>query len=346
MTSPVGAPAPYAPRDMRVAIFESGNSGRVIRVDAENVAAHGASLVARTYVHIGAECHVEFPLADGRGSLRAKGFVETCKHVTGVSHVLAIRFETPLDMAAILGDAMPEQTDEDAKRAERGLEVLMLDDHRADRDLLAAVLKTHHVTITPAEHTGAAIDLLRANRFDALLIDYQLEDDTGLSALARMRPEHYEGPIVFLTAETSATIHETLLGAGGEAVLVKPADGALVAATLRQVAAGGPVRPLPQLATINLLDADNADGFVADITRLRDLLRVKQVPAPLRDTCRSVAGSAGGFGMPLVGRAAERALIALDLGASMDSVPLKDLAGTLDAAISAMTSAPDTSSAA
>lgn len=340
MTSSDGAIAPYAPRDMRVAVFESGNSGRVIRVDAENVAAHGASLVARTYVHTGAECHIEFPLADRRGSLRAKGFVETCRHVTGVSHVLAIRFETPLDMAAILGDAMPEQTEADTARAERGLEVLMLDDHRADRDLLAAVLKNHHVTVTPAEHTGAAIDLLRSNRFDALLIDYRLEDDTGVDALARMRPEHYEGPVIFLTAETSGAIHEALLGAGAEAVLVKPADAPLVAATLRQVAAGGRVQPLPQLATINLLDADNAEGFIADITRLRDLLRVKQVPAPLRDTCRSVAGSAVGFGMPLLGRAADRALIALDLGATMDSPPLADLARTLDAAISAMSSAP------
>jgi len=71
--------------------------------------------------------------------------------------------------------------------------------------------------------------------FDALLIDWQLPDGSGLEWLARLRRNHVTTPALVLTARDLLSQRIEGLDSGADDYLVKPFDPAELAARIRSV---------------------------------------------------------------------------------------------------------------
>lgn len=120
------------------------------------------------------------------------------------------------------------------------MRVLVADDVEVMRISLELALKTggHEVAVVA---TGrAALDLLRASRFDAAVLDLWMPDGDGLSVLRQIREEQPALRIFVVTGggprlpiEAAALISEVW---GAERVFIKPFDEAELLAALAEPA--------------------------------------------------------------------------------------------------------------
>ncbi|MEW6514818.1 MAG: PAS domain S-box protein [Pseudomonadota bacterium] len=131
---------------------------------------------------------------------------------------------------------MPQQP---ATHAGQGSEARLLQGHRGARILLAednpinteVVLELLHATgmdVAVAENGRAAVELVRLQHFDLILMDMQMPvmDGTEAARTIRTMPERAAIPILALTANVFAEDRRACLAAGMVDMLTKPVDPA------------------------------------------------------------------------------------------------------------------------
>jgi len=107
-----------------------------------------------------------------------------------------------------------------------GMRILLAEDNPVNQKLARRLLEKrgHHVVIVASGQ--AAVEAVRSEKFDLLLMDIQMPDMDGIEAAARIRQlESGEGvrlPIVAMTAHTTPGDRERCLQAGMDGYLVKP----------------------------------------------------------------------------------------------------------------------------
>jgi signal transduction histidine kinase/ActR/RegA family two-component response regulator len=118
----------------------------------------------------------------------------------------------------------------------QGLCVLILDDDRESRDIVAVHLASRHATVLTAETPAQALDILRQERVDVLLSDIAMPGEDGYSFIKRVRAldaRHASMPAAALTALARDEDRERALSAGFQMHLAKPIDGhSLIAAVV------------------------------------------------------------------------------------------------------------------
>lgn len=141
-------------------------------------------------------------------------------------------------------------------RAAEGTAVFLLDDHRVFTDLLALALETQDdlrcvgVAHTVAEATTTAATVA----FDVAIIDLQLPDGSGLSAVPQLLALRPDARIIVLTAHPRADLARRALEAGAAGFLAKDAPLAEILRAVRAAAAGHPVGGVsaPPAATVRM----------------------------------------------------------------------------------------------
>ncbi len=124
-----------------------------------------------------------------------------------------------LESAALgLGHADREPT----ARALTG-RVLVADDVQELARLFAAWLRRCGLDVEVVHDGDSALQLVRSESFDLLLIDWSMPGKDGLEVVRALRAEGSSVPIVALTAHASQAARDTCLSAGCDAYLVKPA---------------------------------------------------------------------------------------------------------------------------
>ncbi|HEX4163944.1 MAG TPA: response regulator [Bryobacteraceae bacterium] len=110
--------------------------------------------------------------------------------------------------------------------------VLIVDDNRASRDLLRAILKTVRCDIIEASHGQQALDLLQQEHPDLVLLDIDMPGLDGLAVVKKIRGDTSlaDLPIVGVTAFAMERDREKAMAAGFTEYLTKPVR----AAALRQ----------------------------------------------------------------------------------------------------------------
>jgi signal transduction histidine kinase/DNA-binding response OmpR family regulator len=105
----------------------------------------------------------------------------------------------------------------------RGKKILIADDNEMNR-LVAATILGHYGALTgEAQHGGEAVERLRQEAFDAVLMDVQMPVMDGLEATALIRQQISSTlPIIALTAFALKGDDEKLLNAGMSDYLSKP----------------------------------------------------------------------------------------------------------------------------
>ncbi|MBL8013527.1 MAG: response regulator [Candidatus Omnitrophica bacterium] len=100
--------------------------------------------------------------------------------------------------------------------------LLIVDDHAVNLDLLAEMLKIFGCAFQRAVNGAEAVEQVKSKRFDAVLMDIQMPVMSGLEATERLRKEGYTIPIIATTAAAMKEDQEKALAAGMNSCLTKP----------------------------------------------------------------------------------------------------------------------------
>ena len=115
-----------------------------------------------------------------------------------------------------------------------GKRILLVDDDESLRQMLGEQLQLHEEFTTISVTTGAeAIDLIKKDYFDIILLDVGLPDMDGRDVCRLMRRNGVKSPIIMLTGAT--TDADTILGldAGANDYVTKPFRLGVLMARLR-----------------------------------------------------------------------------------------------------------------
>lgn len=115
--------------------------------------------------------------------------------------------------------------------------VLIVDDNRASRDLVRAILKPLRCNIIEASHGQQALDLIQEERPGLVLLDVDMPGLDGITVVKRIRenPSLAGLPVVAITAFAMEGDREKAMAAGFTAYLPKPVRAAILRQQVQQL---------------------------------------------------------------------------------------------------------------
>lgn len=142
----------------------------------------------------------------------------------GTEFYLSIPFESA---SALVKDSTPETIEAGAPELSENLRLLLAEDDKVSRVTVAEFLQDRGVQVVGVENGLRALDALRRESYDCVLMDILMPEMDGLEATRRIRQDpEYAGmadiPIIALTAYASAEDRRKFLAAGIDAYLAKP----------------------------------------------------------------------------------------------------------------------------
>lgn len=147
--------------------------------------------------------------------------------------------------------------------------ILVVDDDRANLELIEGRLSVEGLATVLVETGEAAVAELEARDFQAVLLDLRLPDTDGFEILALVRARWPHLPVVMMTAHGSESTAVRALGAGAMDYLIKPVARRDLLFTLRKAidrgdrAGGRPARaPLLALAGRDPIRVETVGGAV------------------------------------------------------------------------------------
>ncbi len=132
---------------------------------------------------------------------------------------------------------LPHSEDAPAVNISSPRKVLVADDNRTNRNVLAAILQSVGHVVTLVADGDEVLDALEHSKFDILLLDVNMPRLNGIDACAMWR--QIEGsrqrlPIIGVTADATAETELKCKNAGMDLRLTKPVDAKLLLATIEQ----------------------------------------------------------------------------------------------------------------
>jgi signal transduction histidine kinase/CheY-like chemotaxis protein len=130
----------------------------------------------------------------------------------------------------------------------RGAQVLLAEDDPVNRQIATAFLEMAGLRVTTANDGVAAVDQVKRQRFDVVLMDMQMPEMDGMQATRAIRllPEGQGLPIIAMTAAAMDEDKQACLAAGMDAHVSKPINPKeLVRTLLAWVAPAGSAARVP-----------------------------------------------------------------------------------------------------
>ena len=240
-----------------------------------------------------------------------------------------------------LRDAAAESTDH-----LRGLRVLLVEDNEVNQEVALEILGKAGIVVTVAGDGQQALETLRRQTFDLVLMDMQMPVLDGVGATRQIRADTRwrELPVIAMTANVMAADVEQCTAAGMQDHIGKPIDVAELFGKIRKWAPVRRVPPGPEARATDAsagahelpehIDGINARSGLARVGGNRHLYRKlllkfaanqAAVPAEIRTACaagdtglaarlahtlRGVAGNIGADSLSLPAQALESAILA------------------------------------
>jgi two-component system sensor histidine kinase RpfC len=209
----------------------------------------------------------------------------------------------------------------------RNLDILIADDHAANRMVLQRLLQKAGHRVVSVEDGEQVLDALAANNFDAAIVDLHMPGVSGLDLLRELRVMEAGGgrrtPVLVLSADVTPEAIQACAKAGARAFLPKPLVAARLLDTLAEIAtnaAPGTMQPtarvelpmgndafdpgvLDELAALGMGEAfvrefiaqclRDADGCVADLEKSCE----RGEWSALRDHAHALKGVSSNLGL-------------------------------------------------
>jgi two-component system OmpR family response regulator len=154
--------------------------------------------------------------------------------------------------------------------------ILIVDDHRDIRDLLARYLAKQGYRTSVAESAGAARKVMQAGKIDLVVLDIMMPGEDGLS-LTRSIRENEDIPVILLTAMGEETDRIVGLEIGADDYLAKPFNPRELLARVKAVLRRAQTLPRPRDSGHGRLAFDR---WLLDLGR-RELVDEAGVAVPL-----------------------------------------------------------------
>ncbi len=138
---------------------------------------------------------------------------------------------------------VPAKTSRGREDDNAGRRILVVDDVQANLMVITALLQHNQYEIMTAGNGREALDLLEANKFDAVLMDIQMPVMAGDEAIRRIRASggsHADVPIFALTADATRATRELCARIGATGYFTKPLHLPDVLDALRRETADAP----------------------------------------------------------------------------------------------------------
>jgi|GEM_PF-1547910 len=132
-----------------------------------------------------------------------------------------------------------ESIDHAPARLFRDPAILVVEDSDVNCEVAIATLEMMGCRVVIARSGRAALELCRAHRFDAVLMDVQMPEMNGCDTTVRLRQmfeagEAQDCPIIAMTANTRKSDRDRCAASGMQDYVEKPIDQRILARTLRQ----------------------------------------------------------------------------------------------------------------
>lgn len=111
--------------------------------------------------------------------------------------------------------------------------ILLVEDDIEVCDVVREWLEDEHYTIDIVNSGTEAIERLRFDKYDVLILDWKLPDTTGIEVCKKFRSKGGLTPVIMLTGRTEITDKEQGLDAGADDYLTKPFHPRELSARLR-----------------------------------------------------------------------------------------------------------------
>lgn len=222
-----------------------------------------------------------------------------------------------------------------------GLYILLAEDNRVNQDVAQAILAKAGHRVDIAENGRKAVEAVRRNHYDAVLMDVQMPELDGIEAVRRIRslpPPLSSVHIVAMTANAMEGAREEYLAAGMDDYICKPIQPRLLLEKLAGLSFLVPAPAAPQSPSSNeellldeanlndLMEAIDADKtiefiqvFLHDaaerLVQIEHAVTVRDLEAARRyaHSLVSMAGTFGAMQMSGLSRRLERACKTADL---------------------------------
>lgn len=121
--------------------------------------------------------------------------------------------------------------------------LLLIDDHQIYLDGLTLTLGSlcEGVMLDHARNAAEALESVKANPYDLILLDLQLPDSSGLALMQKLRAADAMVPIAMLTASNSPSDLEAALQLGAAGFISKTTDGKTLLDAVTQLLYGAQI---------------------------------------------------------------------------------------------------------
>jgi signal transduction histidine kinase/CheY-like chemotaxis protein len=114
-----------------------------------------------------------------------------------------------------------------------GSKILLVEDSLDNQEIFSHFLESDGAVVKIVDSGIAAIEAVRDEKFDIVLMDIQINGINGLEATRRIRADGYLGPILAVTAHAMAEDIENSLSAGCNGQITKPVGKAKFISTVK-----------------------------------------------------------------------------------------------------------------
>lgn len=319
---------PYARSGITIDIEHPGGGSTRVYAYARCIWSDGISVIAGSFCYPRSTCTVTLVSKD-KEKLAAHGTVTVCRHVEGAVHEWELKFNRRIDPQLFCENDKAGSDSPDAGRFDLTSlcgKILFLDDAEIFHHLLAHHLRGSGIELKFCKTPQEAMRLMDETAFDIFLVDFNLgTDGDSIRTVLHARKSGFTGPIVTLTAETSASKLAAIRTAGATHLLAKPYQRqTLLDLMIRLHNEVGAICPSASIFS-SLEEQPELAGLLTEYIastkktaeQIGEAIKAQSLDQ-VRELLLNIKGSAIGYGFARLGAAAEDALKALDSTMSID----------------------------
>lgn len=154
------------------------------------------------------------------------------------------------------------------------MKILIVDDSHTVSDTIADYFELEGMIIDCAYHGEAALNLIRENHYDVIIMDIMMPRLDGISTVEKLRQEQFcETPILFLTSKDTLDDKVAAFHAGGDDYLLKPFAMQELSLRLQALVNRGSRQDVGKLTFADI----SFDGQTGEVTRMGKYIKLTNI---------------------------------------------------------------------